>query len=85
MEWQPIETAPEDALLIVAWIDKDGLMCTIFDCLDEGGWMQHNDNYEHYCMVAKGGSDISWSGPSEKAPYTHWMPIPPLPEIKTPA
>jgi hypothetical protein len=81
MDWQPIETAPSDVLVVVGWLDEYGEVCTVFDCMDEGGWMQHNDHYEHYCMVAKGGGDdISWHGPSEKAPYTHWLKIPEFPK-----
>ena len=54
-----------------------------FDCIDPDSddpcWHNHSEHYEHYCCIAKGGSDIEWSGPSEKAPYTHWMPPPPIP------
>lgn len=52
-----------------------------FICPDYEYWHNHSEHYEHYCCVAKGGSGIEWSGPSEKAPYTHWMPLPapPLP------
>ncbi|WP_341232423.1 DUF551 domain-containing protein [uncultured Methylophaga sp.] len=51
-----------------------------FDVMDEDYeyWLNHSEHYEHFCCVAKPGpeSDISMVGPSEKAPYTHWMPIP---------
>lgn len=42
-------------------------------------WVEHGEHYEHWCCIAKGGDDINWHGPSEKAPYTHWMPLPDLP------
>ncbi len=55
-----------------------------FDGIDPEGddptyWMDHGEHYEHYCCVAKGG-DHDWTGPSEKAPYTHWMPLPEPPQ-----
>lgn len=42
-------------------------------------WINHGEHYEHWCCIAKGGDDIDWRGPSEKAPYTHWMPLPAAP------
>ena len=60
---------PEDIRMEFDYIDQDS-----------GAWFVHSEHYEHYCCVAKGGSDISWSGPSEAAPYTHWMPLPALPK-----
>lgn len=53
-----------------------------FDCIDPNdddaaSWFGHNEHYEHFCCVAKPEGSI---GPSEKAPYTHWMPIPPAPD-----
>lgn len=42
-------------------------------------WVEHGEHYERWCCIAKGGDDIDWHGPSEKAPYTHWMPLPPPP------
>lgn len=52
-----------------------------FDCIDpnddeRASWLNHNEHYEHFCCVAKPEGSI---GPSEKAPYTHWMPLPPAP------
>lgn len=44
----------------------------------DGCWNVHNDHYEHFCCIAKGG-DENWTGPSAKAPYTHWMPLPDAP------
>lgn len=49
------------------------------DCDSGERWFQHGESYEHYCCVAKGG-DVDWHGPSEKAPYTHWLPIPENPK-----
>lgn len=53
-----------------------------FDAVDtEDGesWINHSAHYEHFCCVAKGGMDEPVTGPSEKAPYTHWMPVPAIP------
>lgn len=72
--WRPIETAPEGVPCIVGWID-DGDECTEFDTLEEGIWQMHYGGWEHFISVAPPGS----RGPSEKAPYTHWMPLPPVP------
>ena len=47
-------------------------------------WVDHGEHYEHWCCVAKGG-DADWHGPSEKAPYTHWQPLPPSPAAKADA
>jgi len=61
--------------------DHPGEVNINFDCIDpndddHASWLNHNEHYEHFCCVAKPEGSI---GPSEKAPYTHWMPIPPPP------
>ena len=48
-----------------------------FDWYEDGCWIQHQDHYDHYIVV--GGPKFG-PGPSETAPYTHWMPIPPPPK-----
>ena len=45
-------------------------------------WVEHGEHYERWCCIAKGGDDIDWHGPSEKAPYTHWQPLPPPPSTQ---
>ncbi len=51
-----------------------------FDALDpdadEPRWLVHGEHYEHFCCVALPEGSV---GPSEQAPYTHWMPCPPIP------
>lgn len=56
---------PEDVRIGFDWIDPEGD--------DPTFWYQHGEHYEHYCCVAKTESSF---GPSEIAPYTHWMPLP---------
>lgn len=49
-----------------------------FDFIDSdtGDWYHHGEHYEHYLAVAPPASQ----GPSEKAKYTHWMPLPEPPK-----
>jgi hypothetical protein len=83
--WQPIETAPNDTLVMLYsppskgdW--PDSIRIT-FDYIDtgiaDGYWYHHGESYEHYLSVGKPEGS---TGPSENAPYTHWMPLPPAPE-----
>lgn len=78
-EWQPISAAPEGRLLVVLWLDKTDKRNPErhdFDYLEDGVWVKHADNYDHFLCVAPPGS----SGPSEDAPYTHWLLIPDAPK-----
>lgn len=77
--WQPIDTAPEGALVVVGWrVDGDGPESERhdFDWKEDGCWRNHADNHEHYVMV--GGPSLG-PGPSEQAPYTHWLRLESLP------
>lgn len=60
--------------------DHPGDVRISFDAIDPESdgdyWIAHGEHYEHWCCIAKGGNDIDWHGPSEKAPYTHWMSLP---------
>jgi hypothetical protein len=65
--------------------DWPGSVNLQFDCIDENdddasSWAGHNSHYEHWCCVAK---TEGATGPSEKAPYTHWMAIPEVPSMKS--
>ncbi len=71
---QPIETAPEESVIVVAWIDEDGCTQYEFEWLQDGSWHEHNERYDHYLSCAP--RDIPCTGPSENAPYTHWLPLP---------
>lgn len=60
--------------------DHPGEINITFDCIDpndddHASWLNHNEHYEHFCCVAK-SDECPMIGPSEEAPYTHWMPIP---------
>lgn len=46
---------------------------------DYEDWYNHCEEYEHYMSVGL-PTGCSVVGPSEKAPYTHWMPLPDPPE-----
>lgn len=86
--WVPVEERlPEPGLLVQVYsppqpgdwpdtvrIDTDGI-----DPESEDYWVGHGEHYERYCMIAKGG-DVEWTGPAEKAPYTHWKPMPEPPQ-----
>jgi len=75
------ELPPEEELVLV-YTPPRGIHydeCVDFDWIFEGMWYNHNDFYEHYIIV--GGPKLG-PGPSEEAPYTHWMRIPELPTPK---
>lgn len=49
---------------------------------DYEDWYSHCSAYEHFMAVGgprAAGPDVICTGPSEKAPYTHWRPLPPAP------
>jgi hypothetical protein len=65
--------------------DHPGEVNIGFDCIDPNDddgttWLNHNEHYEHFCCVAKPEGSI---GPSADAPYTHRMPLPAAPSMKT--
>src|SRR5690606_29378137 len=65
------EDWPDSVRIEFDWLDPE---------CDDPVWFNHSEHYEHYCRVAKGGADCPIAGPSEKAPYTHWMPLPAPPK-----
>lgn len=71
---QPISTAPEKTVVVAAWVDEDGCTRYEFDFKEDGVWFEHNERYEHYLSCAP--RDIPCTGPSEEAPYTHWIELP---------
>ena len=78
MKWQPIETAPEEKLVIVGWLcdyDTENPDRVDFDYKEDGMWRKHSELYEEFICVAPPES----RGPKENAPYTHWMDLQPLP------
>jgi hypothetical protein len=75
MNWQPIETAPEDMAepVVVRWVNSDGEEARQFDYKEDGCWMGWHDHAEHALMI--GG----W-GVSETPPYEHWLQLPAAPQ-----
>lgn len=85
--WIPVsERMPEPGILVLVYTppqpgDYPGDVRIGFDYIDPDGddptyWFNHGENYEHFCCVACDGM----AGPSEKALYTHWMPLPAAPQ-----
>ena len=61
--------------------DWPGTVRILFDyiCPDYEDWHDHCASHEHFMAVGGAnacGPDVTCTGPSEKAPYTHWMPLP---------
>ena len=85
--WISVEDAlPEVSALVVVYTppqpgdhDDDGRYDFDFISEDYEDWFCHCESYEHFLAVAPPdcGSVVV---PSEKAPYTHWMPLPAPPE-----
>lgn len=81
--WIPVSRIlPEKGLSVLVYSPENGVD---FDMIDEDcdsgeRWYVHGESYEHYCSVAKPAGS---TGPSEKAPYTHWMEFPMLPKPLT--
>lgn len=78
MKWRPIGEAPENCgLAVVFWRDENGDQHD-FDFREDGVWAIHADRYDDWLCVAKPEGSI---GPSEDAPYTHFMLLPEPPEV----
>ena len=76
--WQPIETAPEDTLVVVGWLDDEDPETPErhdFDWKEDGCWQRHDADVEFAHEVAPPGSKM----PKERPPYTHWIALPPIP------
>lgn len=85
--WIPVsERMPGPGILVLVYTppqpgDYPGDVRIGFDYIDPDGddptyWFNHGENYEHFCCVACDGM----TGQSEKALYTHWMPLPAAPQ-----
>ena len=83
--WRPIETAPKETLVLVYTPPQPGdwpdTVRINFDyiCPDYEDWHDHSESREHYLAVGGEnacGPDVVCTGPGEKAPYTHWQPLP---------
>lgn len=85
--WIPVsERMPDEGALVLVYTppqpgDFPENVRIGFDYIDPDGddptyWAEHGESYEHFCCVACDGM----TGPSEKAPYTHWMSLPAAPQ-----
>lgn len=84
-QWIPVsERLPEEGTEVIVYtppLNGEDEQYT-FEKYEDECFIAHSNNYEHFCMVAKGGSDCAWIGPSEKPKYTHWMPMLTAPAIQ---
>ena len=70
-EWQPIETAPRDGIIIVCArnepfkikYDRGWWWEIVSDCLSDDGYEYYNGVHEERIHNA----------------FTHWLPLPPMP------
>ncbi len=93
LAWIPVgERLPATGVLCLVrspatehdWTDEDRIDMD-FISEDWEDWNNHCESYEHYMAVGgshAGGPDVECVGPSEKAPYTHWMQIPEVPKVQ---
>ncbi|MBA0225181.1 hypothetical protein I5U90_03215 [Stenotrophomonas maltophilia] len=80
-QWQPIESAPADELVVVCWLDDEDTENPErheFDYIEDGMWVNHANLVEHAQAVAPPGSRV----PKDHAPYQWWMPLPAPPEVE---
>jgi hypothetical protein len=82
--WVPVsERLPDDGAAVLVYTPpRNGEEERMsFDCRDDGVWFKHNDCHEHYMAVTGGKGCLDdgtpCTGPSEEAPYTHWMRVSP--------
>lgn len=87
MDWQTIDTAPQDSGLLVVYTPdtSDGERYD-FDYREDGVWIIHAESYEHFMAVGGTGAvpDCVCTGPSETAPYTHFAILSPPTDRRTP-
>lgn len=80
-QWVSVsDCLPERGVSVIVYSPDDGMSFDLIDedCDDGDRWYGHGESYDHYCSVAMCG--IEHSGPSEEAPYTHWMLTPEPPK-----
>lgn len=80
MEWQPIETAPENTgeLVAVQWFDSDGVLIRDLDYTEDGCWINWHEHAGHTEVI--GGHGVSYT-----PPYTHWLKLPPATPTASPS
>ena len=82
-QWISVEDRlPDDNELVLVYTPGDD-GGTEFDFIEGGVWSDHEDSYQHFLDIGGSsgcGDDVSVTGPSQEAPYTHWMPLPEGPD-----
>ena len=88
LEWISVEDRlPDDNELVLVYTPRDD-RGTEFDFIEDGVWSDHEDLYQHFMELGgyrMCGDDVSVTGPSAEAPYTHRMPLPAAPDSATSA
>jgi hypothetical protein len=78
------ERLPEDGAAVLVYTPplKGEEERIDFEWMEDGAWMEHLNCLDHYMAVTGGKGSVGGepcTGPSENAPYTHWMPMPASP------
>ena len=80
MIWQPIETAPRDGTEIL--LSNGFVVAQGAYLYDEGGIREHRDLDGNYIGQDESDGYDGWVDFSGGMPDpTHWMPLPPPPEV----
>ena len=74
-EWLPIETAPKDGTFILLWEQYSTAPFV-------GSWVHQGWSVSHEHVDAEGGWDGANVVDALSLPITHWLPLPPPPEVK---
>jgi hypothetical protein len=82
--WIPCAENPADGTVAIVYVPESAeeYADIRIDCWEDDRWVSHSESYEHY-MIVGGAAAVpgeTCTGPSEDAPYSHWMALPTPPE-----